>query len=216
MQLDLITVPATVTHYTPETYEALVKTLSIYKLTVPPEQHLPYTLAGLIEETGEVSGKIKKTIRDKGGVFDAAVKQTILLELGDCLFYTTCSAIEWGSSLKIVTNGDTFESLSDFIKSVVLEPDTILSNLFKLSTTVGKISETVSNLTLITPEQLKYGHRVEDALHNKLYLLREVLIYITHIAMKLGFTLQDVAAGNAQKLIGRSSRGTLQGSGDNR
>ena len=38
-------------------------------------------------EAGEVQGKIKKIIRDNGGVIDEEAKNGILLEIGDTLWY---------------------------------------------------------------------------------------------------------------------------------
>lgn len=46
--------------------------------------------------------------------------------------------------------------------------------------------------------------------------LGDVLWYLTATAEALGYTLEDVAVGNMHKLAGRRSRGTTQGSGDNR
>jgi len=38
-------------------------------------------------EAGEVQGKIKKIIRDNGGIIDEESKMGILLEIGDTLWY---------------------------------------------------------------------------------------------------------------------------------
>lgn len=46
--------------------------------------------------------------------------------------------------------------------------------------------------------------------------LGDALWFIAAIAADNGFTLEDVARGNINKLFSRKERGTLQGSGDNR
>lgn len=46
--------------------------------------------------------------------------------------------------------------------------------------------------------------------------LGDVLWHIAAIAIDNGFTLQDIAEANINKLFSRRDRGTLQGSGDNR
>lgn len=46
--------------------------------------------------------------------------------------------------------------------------------------------------------------------------LGDVLWYLTQIATSLDFTLEEVAAANLLKLLGRLERGTIGGSGDNR
>lgn len=46
--------------------------------------------------------------------------------------------------------------------------------------------------------------------------LGDALWFIAAIAADNGFTLEDIAQGNINKLFSRRDRGTLQGSGDNR
>ncbi len=46
-----------------------------------------YPTLGLVGEAGEIAEKIKKVIRDNGGVIDEERKQMIKKELGDVLWY---------------------------------------------------------------------------------------------------------------------------------
>lgn len=46
--------------------------------------------------------------------------------------------------------------------------------------------------------------------------LGDVLWYVNSISSLLGSSLEDVAAGNLEKLASRKDRGVLNGSGDNR
>lgn len=57
---------------------------------------------GLVEEGGEVAGKFKKLIRDKGGVLDEESKAEIIKELGDVLWYVNSIASLLDSSLEEV------------------------------------------------------------------------------------------------------------------
>ena len=59
-----------------------------------------YPTLGLSGEAGEVSEKIKKVIRDKGGVIDDITREEIKKELGDVLWYLAQIA----SELKISFN----------------------------------------------------------------------------------------------------------------
>ena len=46
-----------------------------------------YPTLGLVGEAGEVAEKVKKIIRDKGGILDNESKISIKKELGDVLWY---------------------------------------------------------------------------------------------------------------------------------
>ncbi len=59
-----------------------------------------YPTLGLTNEAGEVSGKIKKIFRDKGGVISMEDRQALKAELGDVLWYLTQVASELDLSLE--------------------------------------------------------------------------------------------------------------------
>jgi NTP pyrophosphatase (non-canonical NTP hydrolase) len=46
-----------------------------------------YPVLGLVNEAGEVAGKIKKVFRDKGGEISAETRDALKAELGDVLWY---------------------------------------------------------------------------------------------------------------------------------
>ena len=58
-----------------------------------------YPTLGLCGESGEVSEKIKKVIRDRQGQIDDQVRTEIAKELGDVLWYMAQLATELGLSL---------------------------------------------------------------------------------------------------------------------
>ena len=58
-----------------------------------------YPTLGLVGEAGEVAEKIKKVIRDKGGVIDEATKLELQKELGDVLWYLSQLSVELGLEL---------------------------------------------------------------------------------------------------------------------
>ena len=50
-------------------------------------KNIMYPVLGLCGETGEIAEKVKKIIRDKGGVPSHADKEAIAKEIGDVLWY---------------------------------------------------------------------------------------------------------------------------------
>lgn len=58
-----------------------------------------YTALGLASEAGEVAGKVKKVIRDEGGVLSDVSRAAIAHELGDVLWYVAQCATELNLTL---------------------------------------------------------------------------------------------------------------------
>ncbi len=61
------------------------KTWSLIKT----DHAIVYPTLGLVNEAGEVAGKVKKIFRDKGGVIGDAEREALKQELGDVLWYLT-------------------------------------------------------------------------------------------------------------------------------
>ena len=74
--------------------------------------NIEYTAIGLAEEVGEALGKIKKMIRDKGGVMIFDCRTSIKKDLGDALWYLDAMAFEAGLTLQEIADGN-IEKLSD-------------------------------------------------------------------------------------------------------
>jgi NTP pyrophosphatase (non-canonical NTP hydrolase) len=58
-----------------------------------------YPALGLVNEAGEVAGKIKKVFRDKEGQISAETREALKAELGDVLWYIAQVATELNISL---------------------------------------------------------------------------------------------------------------------
>ena len=68
--------------------------------------NLTYPALGLCGEAGEVAEKVKKAIRDDGGVLTPDRRDALAAELGDVLWYVAQVATEAGLDLDAVASGN--------------------------------------------------------------------------------------------------------------
>ncbi len=66
---------------------------------VHTDHPIVYPTLGLVNEAGELAGKVKKVFRDKQGVISEADREAIKYELGDVLWYLAQIATELNLSL---------------------------------------------------------------------------------------------------------------------
>jgi len=71
-------------------YQSLANSTDIY----PPDKALDCHILGLTNEAGEVAGKLKKIYRDKDGLISPTDVLEISKELGDVLWYLSCTAYD--------------------------------------------------------------------------------------------------------------------------
>jgi NTP pyrophosphatase (non-canonical NTP hydrolase) len=73
----------------------------------PPIGHpVIYPTLGLVNEAGEVAGKIKKVFRDKDGQISEETRQALKAELGDVLWYLAQVSTELGLTLDEVAEAN--------------------------------------------------------------------------------------------------------------
>lgn len=77
-------------------YQKLSRETAIYP---QKDNNFIYPTLGLAGESGEVAEKIKKVIRDNGGVLNPEKKEELKKELGDVLWYLSQIATEIDLSL---------------------------------------------------------------------------------------------------------------------
>ncbi|CAK6694036.1 nucleoside triphosphate pyrophosphohydrolase family protein [Synechococcus sp. CCY9201] len=78
-----------------------------------------YPTLGLCGEAGEVADKVKKVLRDRGGVFDAAVREGLKAELGDVLWYVAQLATELDFDLEEVATANLAKLASRAARDVI-------------------------------------------------------------------------------------------------
>ncbi len=65
-----------------------------------------YPTLGLVNEAGEVAGKIKKEFRDKNGEINTETREALKAELGDVLWYLAQTCTELDISLEEVAESN--------------------------------------------------------------------------------------------------------------
>lgn len=78
------------------TYQEEASKTAIYK------DKLIYPTLGLCGEAGEMANKVKKILRDNNGQISEEVKQNLIAELGDVLWYVAAIATDLGADLNSV------------------------------------------------------------------------------------------------------------------
>jgi len=83
-----------------EEYQRLTDSTAIYPETgTGSAQALAYVALGLTGEAGEVSNKVKKILRDSKGEVSDEIRDYLVAEVGDTLWYLARLATELGVSL---------------------------------------------------------------------------------------------------------------------
>jgi NTP pyrophosphatase (non-canonical NTP hydrolase) len=75
-------------------------------------ENIVYPTLGLAGEAGEVAEKVKKLLRDDGGVMSDERRQALAGELGDVLWYVAQVATEAGLDLEQIAQGNLDKLLS--------------------------------------------------------------------------------------------------------
>lgn len=75
-------------------------------LRVETSHPVVYPTLGLLNEAGELAGKIKKILRDKDGKIDSREVERLKGELGDVLWYFTQICSELGLTLEEVAEAN--------------------------------------------------------------------------------------------------------------
>ena len=73
---------------------------------IATDHAIVYPTLGMVNEAGEVAGKVKKIFRDKGGVIGEADRQALKQELGDVLWYLTQICTELDLTLEEVASAN--------------------------------------------------------------------------------------------------------------
>ncbi len=73
---------------------------------IPMNHSIVYPTMGMVNEAGEVAGKVKKIFRDRGGKISEADREALKQELGDVLWYLAQICTELDLSLQEVAEAN--------------------------------------------------------------------------------------------------------------
>ena len=165
---------------------------------LPSCQNWDYLVLGLYSEIGELCGKFKKKIR---GDYDDCPEMFLVdvkAEIGDILWYI----------FGILHVKNAFFS-SEVLCTVYNETVTLDASLLGNSTMTGSLSFLLYDAkTLLS--QINY------CIIPATYVSSRMLNTIALIARSLGFSIEEAATANIEKLAKRYNTGKIMGSGDYR
>jgi NTP pyrophosphatase (non-canonical NTP hydrolase) len=79
---------------------------------IPMNHSIVYPTMGMVNEAGEVAGKVKKIFRDHGGEISEADRMALKKELGDVLWYLAQICTELDLSLQEVAEANLIKLFS--------------------------------------------------------------------------------------------------------
>lgn len=89
-----------------ETFECYQKESRKTWNLIPMNHPIVYPTMGLVNEAGEVAGKVKKIFRDRGGEINQEDREALKQELGDVLWYLAQICTELDLSLEEVAEAN--------------------------------------------------------------------------------------------------------------
>lgn len=154
-----------------------------------------YPTLGLMSELGEVAGKLKKMLRDDGGILTIDRQKALSGEIGDVLWYEAALCSELGFKMN--------EIALDASKCLTSKKLDMYQTVLETQISMGIISMGIIDNT-------------EKSLISIYSALKSIFFYIDNICTMLDLQIEQIAKDNIMKLIKRKKRGTLNGDGDNR
>jgi len=73
---------------------------------IPMDHSIVYPTMGMVNEAGEVAGKVQKIFRDRGGEITVVDREALKQELGDVLWYMAQICTELNLSLQEVAEAN--------------------------------------------------------------------------------------------------------------
>lgn len=183
-------------------YQEKARSTAIYKR----EFSIIYPALGIVGECGEVAEKVKKIIRDDHNSISDDKKDAIAKELGDCCWYLANICCDTNFDLDMIYDMKC-SSITQHIRSLPLPRIVLYMN---------RKASLISHAL----EKWYYDYGIDHP-NPRLsldipYSLTYIIVCVEEIAIRCGFSLQEIYIMNIEKLLQRKKNNKLHGSGDNR
>lgn len=158
---------------------------------------LRYVILGLLEETGEVAGVVKKCMRDSDSQYTPAVREKMVKELGDVLWYHTQLLYHLG-----LTEEDGVPPRARTKQNPQMVNETMQTAVLEMCLCCRGIWRTVAAEPADKARQIVAVSHFLDAWAWVVQVFR--------------LSVDEIMQANIAKLQSRMDRGVISGSGDDR
>jgi len=183
-------------------------------------KNLLYPALGLAGETGEVCEKVKKILRDKGGVVDKETRNALLKELGDIMWYINACTVEAQLDFRSIffrAQEEHFNNWKggDCEVSLASPLDVLASSALSMHRLAGKVTSEMENIHwgISSSNPASTLERSRCSIRNNMI---SILLHHQTCCILLDSGIVEVMAMNIEKLFSRKERGKIKGDGDDR
>lgn len=167
-----------------------------------------YPMLGLVNEAGEVAGKVKKLHRDEKAQITLAFKEALAKEIGDVAWYLAQLCSDAG----IMIEGYSMAAYEQerVITQLGMGP-TISAHAVDLNLHCGRLASCYK--MAVNSETLPMSSATKEGAKD---ILGIIMYHFDSLCDFTGFTPLEVCQMNLFKLFKRKDEGTLKGDGDDR
>lgn len=167
---------------------------------------LQYVMLGLLEETGEVAGVVKKCMRDSDSQYTSTVREKMVKELGDVLWYYTQLMYHLG-----LTEEDVMPPRARPKPYPQMVNETMQAAVVQMCVCCQAIWLAIAHDHPPTPEGVH-----PDVKARQIVTVSHFLDAWAWVVQVFRLSVDEIMQANIAKLQSRMDRGVISGSGDDR
>jgi NTP pyrophosphatase (non-canonical NTP hydrolase) len=172
--------------------------VNAYKTALYKQKKI-YPALKLMGESGEITEKVGKILRDFDGDFDnPETKQELAKELGDVMWYVAAICTDYGVKLSEYAHPRKAQDVNKLYEGI---------DVIKMSARIAAQACYVMELIILSDI---------TRMDNIIIQTGKMVELIQKFAHMIGYILEEIMDMNINKLSSRMTRGKIHGSGDNR